>query len=414
MEIICVIKDSALIRIEHRISLLQQQVWNVLLAFAFDRFDQDIEYKIPVVTLLKYIPSVSNRMHLEKAVTGMVGCPLRFDVLQKAGKRADESFSLLSTARFKAGICYYRFPGNLKRRIDSPSVYSEIDLSIQKGYRGGSYGWFLYELCFDAKGNGKTGWISLSELRGFLGITPDRYPLFKDLNKRVIKQAIKDVNSRTDLTISAEFKRERRTVTGIQFDIASAPDQAASTAGSDHTLKKRIFQEVMDNLTMHSDSYNELSPINRARLKSEIFHNYISRREELSAMISDTTELADSFHQQQMADEPKRLATFLEGRKQPTKKEMTRALEEAEGRIEREKEKKRQNIQDIAEARRRTERWQEAERVQRQRDIEAIAEAGRDAEQRLEMEKLREKEEIDDSIRKARRKGIERLKHLLG
>jgi len=450
LEKVNVIKDFALIRIEHKISLLQQQVWNVLLAFAFDHFDQEYHYKIPIVALQEYIPAASNRKHLEKAVNDLVNIPIGFNVLQTVVNSVRESYSLLSSARFKEGICYYQFPKNLKQRISDPVSCTEINLLIQKQYKGGSYGWFLYELCYSVKEERNTGWFLLAELRQYLGIQTEQYPLFKDFNKRVIKPALQDVNSRTDLNVSAEFKRKGRIVTKVRFIVEYCEDTGEKPShelllekqdnhatqevvtGTEPLLKNKLFQLVLDDLALNSHSFKRLVPINKARLKREIFSNYISSREELSDMISDSEELADSFYQQQLSVNPGKMDELQAGQEQMVLEEMEEALKNAEHRVAREGARKKKIDEALAEARRRVEQRLEletfekrmdlkilveqrleVERRQKQRNINALVKAGKEAEQRLAPEHKQIKMEMDE-IRAARRKGIERLKHLLG
>ena len=440
METTCVRKDSALIGIEHNITLLQQQVWNVLFAFASIRIDHPSVHKIPIVTLQKFIPAVSNRKHLERAVIDLVNRPLRIDVFRKTGRHSNESFPLLSEARFKSGICSYQFPEELRQRISASSTGVEIDLMIQKHYRGGSYGWFLYELCLDVETTGTTGWISLPELRGYLGISEDRYPLFKDLHKRVIKPAVKDVNTQTDLSITHEFKRKGKKITAICFGVDVTPgrqERALSIKDTyvevnmdairpqefksgpsqnrlpDTSLKKKIFQQVLDHLKANSESYAALSPYYQAQLKLEVYNNYISAQVELADMFSDSDELADSFFQQQVSDREKRVAALKEDPEIMASKDMAQALKDAEGRIKTKGDEEQIIIQAMEDARERARIQLESEESRTRRDIEAMAAAGRRAEQRLEVAQQREKDENNAAIREARRRGIERLKHLL-
>ncbi|TBT33550.1 RepB family plasmid replication initiator protein, partial [Vibrio parahaemolyticus] len=55
-----------------------------------------------------------------------------------------------------------------------------------------------------------------------LGIS-DKYPLFKDLNKRVIKPSIEELNQRSDLIIRYETIKKGRTVTGLSFSFKQNP-----------------------------------------------------------------------------------------------------------------------------------------------------------------------------------------------
>lgn len=58
--------------------------------------------------------------------------------------------------------------------------------------------------------------IHLDEFKSSLGIA-DKYPLFKDLNKRVIKPSIEELNLRSDLIIEYETIKNGRNVTALAF-----------------------------------------------------------------------------------------------------------------------------------------------------------------------------------------------------
>ncbi|MNG03668.1 Replication initiation protein [compost metagenome] len=59
---------------------------------------------------------------------------------------------------------------------------------------------------------------TLVQLRSMLDLG-DKYTNVKDLRKRVLDPAIKEVNLHTDLTITAEPRRKGRTITGFTFTI---------------------------------------------------------------------------------------------------------------------------------------------------------------------------------------------------
>jgi len=58
--------------------------------------------------------------------------------------------------------------------------------------------------------------IHLDEFKSSLGIA-DKYPLFKDLNKRVIKPSIEELNQRSDLIIEYDTIKKGRNVTALAF-----------------------------------------------------------------------------------------------------------------------------------------------------------------------------------------------------
>lgn len=73
----------------------------------------------------------------------------------------------------------------------------------------------LYELLMRFNGTGIRN-ISLEDFRSSLGLE-DKYPLFKDLNKWVIKPSVDELNQRSDLIISYETIKSGRTVVGLSF-----------------------------------------------------------------------------------------------------------------------------------------------------------------------------------------------------
>ncbi len=58
--------------------------------------------------------------------------------------------------------------------------------------------------------------ISLDDFRSALGLE-DKYPQFKELNKFVIKQAVEELNQRSDLVISFETIKKGRSVAALAF-----------------------------------------------------------------------------------------------------------------------------------------------------------------------------------------------------
>lgn len=73
----------------------------------------------------------------------------------------------------------------------------------------------LYELLMRFKSTGERV-IYLEDFKAALGIS-DSYKLFKELNKKVIKPAIIELNDCSDLTIECETIKKGRSVTALSF-----------------------------------------------------------------------------------------------------------------------------------------------------------------------------------------------------
>jgi plasmid replication initiation protein len=74
----------------------------------------------------------------------------------------------------------------------------------------------LYELLikFD-----KTGWreMSIEDLKTSMGIA-DKYPEYKELNRRVITPAVKQLNINSNITVTFKTKKKGRKIVGLRFE----------------------------------------------------------------------------------------------------------------------------------------------------------------------------------------------------
>ena len=77
----------------------------------------------------------------------------------------------------------------------------------------------------DYKGVNQTPWMELEKFKEYMGIERDQYPQFKELNKFVIKKAIKEINAKTDLWVEVEYKREKRKIVALKFLIKGNPNK---------------------------------------------------------------------------------------------------------------------------------------------------------------------------------------------
>lgn len=76
----------------------------------------------------------------------------------------------------------------------------------------------LYELLMQFGATGERR-ISVDDLRDILKLK-GKYPLFRDLNKRVIKASVAELNQRSDLIVTYATIKRGRNVTGLKFDFS--------------------------------------------------------------------------------------------------------------------------------------------------------------------------------------------------
>ncbi len=218
-----VIKHSAAIHIENKVSLLQRRAWNILLAHAYDELPHQEVYSVRVKELIDKLGYDSkDENHLKAALKTLATSAVEWDILDKDGSPDWGVTTLLAQARIRNGICTYAYSPELRERLHNPKVYARISLSLQNEFTS-KHALALYELFVDyldeSRNYGETPFIPLPHFRKLMGIPDNSYTEFKKLNTRVIKEPIDEINERTDLNASVEYQRKSRKVAALKFKI---------------------------------------------------------------------------------------------------------------------------------------------------------------------------------------------------
>ena len=218
-----VIKASPAIQIQSRISLLQRRAWNVLLANAYNELpDKDI-HSVSIAELAAKLGfGDGNQEYLKEVLKSIVDCKVEWNLLNKDNKQVWGIAGLLASVEIEEGICSYEFPKPLRLKLHNPRVYAKLNLRLQNQFRS-RYALVLWEVCFDYfdtdRDQGETPFIPLEVFKSLMGLEKDEYPVFKVLNRDLIKPAIKEINALTDYHVEVEQKRLGRRIGELKFRI---------------------------------------------------------------------------------------------------------------------------------------------------------------------------------------------------
>lgn len=223
-----VIKHSAAVHISNNVTLLQRRMWNVMLANAFDNLDKNEFFSISISKLLNVLDYNSkNISHLKECLESLVETKIKWNVFHKDGKNEWGVTSLLSGASIIDGVIKYSYSYELRQKLYNPVMYTKLSLIIQNKFSS-KHSLCLYELFldyFDIKRNaGETHWITIIELRTFLGLSENEYQRFADLSHYVLKKSINEINEISDLSIEYKTKRFKNKITDIKFFITKKND----------------------------------------------------------------------------------------------------------------------------------------------------------------------------------------------
>lgn len=77
----------------------------------------------------------------------------------------------------------------------------------------------LYEVVIAWRSMGKTSMIAIDELRERLGVLDDEYTVTADFKRWILDKPIKQINEKTNITLSYEQHKQGRKITGFTFAI---------------------------------------------------------------------------------------------------------------------------------------------------------------------------------------------------
>lgn len=152
----------------------------------------------------------------------------------------------LHIAPFVTSIDIYRNTGKIV--VTMSDIMRKVIMDIRANYTGfhiesilnmkGKYAKRFYLLaCQFVKTNVRI--INVTDLRKQFKIG-DKYPLFADLDRKVIQPAIDEVNSKSDLNLSIDFKKDGRKV-----------DQLVMTIVTNHNLQYVNNGDLLERLVKH-------------------------------------------------------------------------------------------------------------------------------------------------------------------
>jgi hypothetical protein len=98
-------------------------------------------------------------------------------------------------------------------------IYGKLNMRVQGSFTS-NYALALYENCARYVGISNTPWISVDLFRKLMGISEDKYVIFRDFKRRVIDKAVEEVNTLSELRVEPKFRKRGRKVVSLRFSIS--------------------------------------------------------------------------------------------------------------------------------------------------------------------------------------------------
>jgi plasmid replication initiation protein len=218
-------KHVAAIHCSNKLSLLERRASNALLFHAMPFLKKTLSHKIRLAEL-KNLLGFNSRNHaqLKRAVIRLTEVTVRWNLCgDKIDGESDEWFSasLLASIHHKDGYVFYEYSGLVQSMLVDPCMYGKINLTVQSKFRSG-YALALYENCSRYRGLGQTRAFDIDLFRELLGVGHNTYKKFSELRKRVLLPAVREINTKADISIEPLVVRSGRKVVAIKFSIADS------------------------------------------------------------------------------------------------------------------------------------------------------------------------------------------------
>lgn len=242
-------KHAATIHCSNTLSLLQRKISNALLYHAYKELMLKEEHEITVKQLCRLIGyQGNNHAAIKEALKGLISTIIEWNVIDdNTGSENWTASSIIASVSLEGPLCYFAYSPRMKQLLHSPSMFGKIDLVIQSKFRS-SYGLALYENCIRYRGLPHTKWFDMELFKKLMGVPAGMYDVFRDFKRRVLDKAIDEVNTHSDLLISADYGKEGRKVVKVRFLLK---DRAKRTRLGNKTVVFAKKANVIDTELTH-------------------------------------------------------------------------------------------------------------------------------------------------------------------
>jgi uncharacterized protein YkuJ len=198
-----------------------------MLAQAYNDLPRSETYSISVRELCDALGYKGHNVkYIKQVLRELIGITVEWNVLGKDGTEEWGASSLLAEVKIINGICHYAYGPTMRDRLYNPTMYARISLSLQNKFNS-KHSLALYELFVDYydvnRCWGETPFVPVHDFRRLLGLKEEEYRAFKDLNRCIIKKALKEINEKSDLQVDVEYKKQGRVVAFVKFLIQPNP-----------------------------------------------------------------------------------------------------------------------------------------------------------------------------------------------
>jgi hypothetical protein len=214
------------------LTLVDRRSYNLLIAHAWDRIDEDVEHAVPKAAL-RGTHKGNERLSdtIQRLMAGQVEVRIIRD-----GKRYLRSIHLLGAVdrpedEEEDGNVYYRFPAELREIIRQSSIFARLQTEVMFCFNS-KYALALWEM-IQKRGNLKhknTDEFAPDDLRRMLGVPRGKLKEFSHLRQKVLIPAVDEVNALSSHIVQIDAVRHGRKVVKLRLIWFAKDEQGLKAA----------------------------------------------------------------------------------------------------------------------------------------------------------------------------------------
>ena len=289
--------NSGAIHIENTLGIKQRLAWLFLVWKAIpilkNYSDNDLDNTVVKIKVnlaeiknsIKY--DSTNNEYLKEILENLLTTKVSWNIFNK-DKNVWGACTLLSIFEVESfkdkAICTYAFNPFIQCKLAKPNMYARINLLITKNITSkNSLAIYCLSLDYlDINKNYSEKFLTISDIKFYLGLKETDYKNSGDLYRWVIKSSELDINKNTDMNIKIEVKREHpenkkskilgfKLIMSIKKDYLDNYKTKKSLHNSSLTLKENINEIAKD-----LEEQNPKIETNKIKIENDLLRKFIA------------------------------------------------------------------------------------------------------------------------------------------
>jgi hypothetical protein len=219
----------------------------------------------------------NNRQHLKDSAEALMRIVFEWDVMAPTAKRVPWKASVLfPEIEIHSDVIRYQISSQLRELIVNPEIYAMIDMNVVRRFRRAS-SLAIWEYCVRFEKLGRTSEVEWEKFRDMvLGETAEArtYAEYKYFKSKVLKPAIAEINSESNLSIELVEAKVGKRVRSVRFEL----ERKAS--GTDGVVEDGVSLELVGEMVrlgvMQSEARRLLQSHSPQQLRAAV--DYTKRR----------------------------------------------------------------------------------------------------------------------------------------